>query len=384
MLQDFTYGDGLGGTKRLTGALVNFFNTNFLPWREVQGEHLLLGCGLTTMVGQVGRVLANRGDGILVMAPYYGGFNVSLAIQHGLTPLKVRVDVGDVGTVREVEALEKTRRESEAAGTRVRAVLLCNPHNPLGRCYEREALEAYARFCEKHNLHLMSDEIFAMSVFPSADFPHPPPFISILALDLDSIGVNPARVHCLYGMSKDFNANGFRAGVLVSQHNADLVRCLTATNMFSMVAAPTDALWSAMLNDTKFLAGFLVENRGKLTEAYEYTTGWLRYHGLAYVPAHAAHFLMVDVRSVLEDIERYGALLGVEANGGMKEKELALVEYIRKKKVNLLSGEDHRYPEEGWVRLAFSVRRDFLNVGLRRIEEALGWGPWPGMHEKSI
>lgn len=371
----------MSGTKRLTEALADFLNAHFDPWHKVQGEHLLLGCGLITMVGQVGRAIANRGDGILVVAPYYNGFDASFSIQHGLTPVEVQVGVGVVGTVGELEAMEEAMRESEAAGTRVRAVLLCNPHNPLGRCYKREALEGYARFCEKHNLHLMSDEIFAMSVFPSTDFPHPPIFVSVLSLDLDSIGVNPARIHCLYGMSKDFNANGFRAGVLVSQHNADLIKCLTTTNIFSVVASPSDTLWSALLNDTKFLAEFFVENRAKLTEAYEYTTGWLQHHGLPYVPAHAAHFLMVDVRPVLEDVGRYGALLGVKASDGMRKREAALVDYVRGKKVHLSSGSEHHYPEGGWVRLSFSVRRDYLNVGLRRMEEALGWGQWPGMHD---
>ncbi|KAF9455981.1 pyridoxal phosphate-dependent transferase [Collybia nuda] len=378
---DFTYGDGLSGTKRLTKALVDFLNTYFNPCREVKAEHLLLGCGLITMIGQVGRAVANRGDGILVVAPYYSGFDASFAVEHGLKPVEVRVEIRDVGTMKEIEALEEARWKSEANGTKVRAVLLCNPHNPLGRCYERPVLEAYGRFCERHNLHLISDEIFAMSVYPSQDFPIPPPFVSVLALDLERINVNPARVHCLYGMSKDFNANGFRAGLLVSQHNEGLINCLTTTNMFSVVASPSDALWSALLNDTKILANFFIMNRSKLTEAYEYVTGWLRYQNLPYIPAHAAHFLMVDMRSVLENVVKYGALLGIKVGDEMGKREVALVDYLRVKKVHLSPGSDHHYSERGWIRLSFSVRRDYLNVGLRRIEEALGWSRWPEMKE---
>lgn len=55
-----------------------------------------------------------------------------------------------------IAAYEQALHESEAAGCRIRAVMICNPHNPLGFCYSREALEAYARFCEKHDLHLVS------------------------------------------------------------------------------------------------------------------------------------------------------------------------------------------------------------------------------------
>lgn len=48
--------------------------------------------------------------------------------------------------------------------------IVCNPQNPLGRTYSRETLLAYATFCEENDLHLVSDEIYAMSVYdnPSA------------------------------------------------------------------------------------------------------------------------------------------------------------------------------------------------------------------------
>lgn len=44
-------------------------------------------------------------------------------------------------------------------------MIVCNPQNPLGRTYSRETLLAYARFCEERDLHLVSDEIYAMSVY---------------------------------------------------------------------------------------------------------------------------------------------------------------------------------------------------------------------------
>lgn len=55
-----------------------------------------------------------------------------------------------------VAAYEGAMAASEAQGCKIRAVMVCNPHNPLGFCYSRQALEGYMRFCEKHNLHLVS------------------------------------------------------------------------------------------------------------------------------------------------------------------------------------------------------------------------------------
>ena len=51
------------------------------------------------------------------------------------------------------------------------AVLLCNPHNPSGRCYDREAMLAYGRFVEKHDLHLVVDEVSLRSLPRDAHTP---------------------------------------------------------------------------------------------------------------------------------------------------------------------------------------------------------------------
>ena len=47
----------------------------------------------------------------------------------------------------------------------VRAMLVCNPHNPLGTTVSRSTLAGYCRFAQKHDLHLVSDEIYAMSIY---------------------------------------------------------------------------------------------------------------------------------------------------------------------------------------------------------------------------
>lgn len=70
----------------------------------------------------------------------------------------------------------------------------------IGRCYSADTLEAIAQFCEKHSIHLISDEVYASCVFDSGD-PDAVPFTSILALNLDGI-IDPNLVHVLYGFSK--------------------------------------------------------------------------------------------------------------------------------------------------------------------------------------
>lgn len=66
---------------------------------------------------------------------------------------------------------------------------------------------------------------------------------------------------------------------------------------------------------------------------------------------------------------------------GMRKRESALVDCMREKKMHLSPRSVHHYPEGGWARLLFSLRRIYLSVGLHRMEEVLGWGRWPGIYE---
>ena len=59
------------------------------------------------------------------------------------------------------EAILKAAKD----GVKIRALLLCNPHNPLGKCYTVDALKAHFVLCKKYNIHLISDEIYGLSVF---------------------------------------------------------------------------------------------------------------------------------------------------------------------------------------------------------------------------
>lgn len=78
-----------------------------------------------------------------------------------------------------------------------------------------------ARFCAANDLHLISNEIYARSVFDAKRSPPLPAFVSILSLNLKDI-IDPDLVHVVYGASKDFCANGLRLGVLQTRNNGVL------------------------------------------------------------------------------------------------------------------------------------------------------------------
>lgn len=93
----------------------------------------------------------------------------------------------------------------------VKALVFTNPHNPLAQCYPRTVLEDCLRFCEQHNLHFISDEVYALSTIePGMSGQGLSPFVSILSCDPTSIGCSPSRVHAIWSISKDFGSSGVR------------------------------------------------------------------------------------------------------------------------------------------------------------------------------
>jgi aspartate/methionine/tyrosine aminotransferase len=103
--------------------------------------------------------------------------------------------------------LEKALR---TATIPVKALIITNPHNPLAACYPRNLLEECVKFCEKHSLQFISDEIYALSQFPNGEMTSTIPFTSVLSLNLADLEVEASRVHMLWSMSKDLGQSGLR------------------------------------------------------------------------------------------------------------------------------------------------------------------------------
>lgn len=113
---------------------------------------------------------------------------------------------------------EEVLNEAHKKGVPIKALFLCSPHNPLGRlssrksicilsndlqghCYPREVLIGLMKLCQKHNIHLISDEIYALSVWQNPEVPDAVTFESVLSIDTTGI-IDPGLVHVLWGMSK--------------------------------------------------------------------------------------------------------------------------------------------------------------------------------------
>ena len=238
--------------------------------------------------------------------------------------------------------------QAEADGVKVKALLICNPHNPSGLCYPVETLLGLMRFCASHSIHLISDEIYALSVYPTT--PSAVPFTSALSIDAADV-IDQGSVHVLYGLSKDFGVPGLHLGSLITRN----VKLRSAFRDVGLIHAPSGLachVGSLMLEDGDFVERVISLSRQKLAENYALATRMLDVAGINYWRGGCAgFFLWVDVSALLDGDERHA-----EERMGDKFQENGL----------WLNPGAERGEHSGWVRVIISHDKEKLEEGIRR------------------
>ncbi|RFU75646.1 hypothetical protein TARUN_6604 [Trichoderma arundinaceum] len=360
----FTYGDFF---KRSRTAIASFLTKHLKTVQPIKPEHVAVASGCTSAVEHMAWAFADPGDSILLGRPYYGAFPGDATLRTG-TKLAF-VDFGEDDPLGGdcVKKYEDRLLEAQAKGEKVTGLLLCHPHNPLGRCYSREVLIELLKFCNKYQLHLISDEIYALSIFENKIDTQPPPapFHSVLSIDTTGL-INPALVHVLWGMSKDFGANGLRLGAIISQHNPKLMTALAPAVLLSSVSSLSEHVFANVLEDDAWVENYIKENKRKLGTYYEYIATWAKNNDIAYAPgANAGFFIWVDLGRTY--LKHQGDPAAIKP----EDLDEAVMNALLRHKVFLASGVRFGSEKPGWFRVVFSHDMEYLNEGLGRIVAAV-------------
>ncbi|KAJ4347280.1 uncharacterized protein N0V89_011220 [Didymosphaeria variabile] len=349
--QALGYSYSTAGGQRLPAALAAHLNEYWKPWKPLSGDDIRITGAATALHEILGFSVADPGQGIMTSRPYYGRFELDFGLKVGLrivaadTPLEtcLQPDVVDV--------FEETLQRAKAGGIEVRALLIVNPHNPLGRCYPKETLSALMRFCQKHGIHLISDEIYSFSGFDSAE-PGTHPFTSVLSLEPE---IDGDLLHVIYGMAKDYAVPGLRVGALITRNQA-LLKALKSVVRFHNPSGPSVAIGTAMLEDRVWLRSFIKLSRERVGDAYTYFTGRLSKMGVKYLSrVNAGLFVFVDLSPWLSE----------DVGQGQTAREQELAQRSLDQGFFLQPGEEHAL-EPGWYRLVYTVERRVMDEGLRR------------------
>jgi cystathionine beta-lyase len=303
-------------------------------WR-VPEEALILLPGVIPGFNLACRALTTPGDGVLIQTPVYPPIlrvPGNAAISRDETPL-IRRPSGRYEI--DFEAFEA------AIQSRTRVFLLCNPHNPVGRVFERDELTRMAEVCLRRGLTICADEIHCDVLFQG--HPHLP----IGSLDPEVAD----RTITLMAPSKAFNLAGLKCSVAIVPNaglrerftaaRADLVQSVNVLGLTAALAAYRDGQpW------LEALLRYLEANRDLVVE-YVRT----RLPGVSIFPPEGTFLAWLDWR-----------------RAGISDPFTFLLERAR---VALIDGVRFGTGGEGFTRLNFGCPRSVLVEALDRMRQAM-------------
>ncbi|KAI1123945.1 pyridoxal phosphate-dependent transferase [Nemania abortiva] len=363
--EQLSYQKNYGGNPALLRATSAMMNKFFLPRSPIKPEHIVSGAGAAAILDSIDFAICELDDGLLIDAPMWEGFGIASNLRND--DRLIPVTRPPLYSSKE-QATQHYVKAIEGAPCRIRGIIVCNPQNPYGHIYPEFWMEAILQFCEAQDIHYISDEIYGMSAFGPSPSSGPPvseksepifespetTFKSILSFDLDRLGVNPARVHCIYGISKDLGSSGLRLGFFITQQNHELRHALSVLNRFR-VSNASSLMALGLFSDLLALEAIFARNKMDLRRAAEYVGDFLTFHNVSFYRPTAGCFLW--------------ARLG--GKSATKESDAVLWQDFASAGVALAIGGAFNETERGWFRITYALPQDDLEKGLRRIEAAL-------------
>ena len=303
-------------------------------WR-VEPEAVIPVPGVIAGFNLALRAVTTPGDGLLVQTPVYPPI-LRAAGNHGLTRDDHALTRGADGRY-----TVDTRRFEEAIRPRTRAFLLCNPHNPVGRLFDRRELEAMATACVRRDVAIIADEIHCELVLDGRE--HVP--IATLAPEVE------ARTMTFVAPSKTFNLPGLKCAVAVVPN----------TTLRERLAAPIGDLVPKInvLGHTAAVAAY--------REGDEWLDALLRYL------EGNRDYLAREVPRQLPGVRMAAAEATYLAWLDCRDTGLAdpYTFFLEEAKVALNDGRAFGPGGEGFVRLNFGCPRALLADGVARMAAAL-------------
>ena len=302
---------------------------------------------------------------------FIDGFDFQFKARSIVTPIPVAANsIENSLTDALIPALEEAYNNAPCP---VRAMLMTNPSNPLAQCYPQSCLEECLRFCQRKNIHYISDEVYALTSFPCPELPEPVPFVSVLSLDVARIGCDLSRIHMVWSTSKDFGQSGMRMvryqlldarrtpmmtspqGCTVTQGSPEMAVGLALAS--NTTTSTLSSIFVSTLLNSPEVPKLLALNSDRLAQAYLSVTTVLKKHKIFYIPAYAGLYLFAKIAP----------------NAKRWEDESSKIQTLKEAGVLVSPGKTFHGPdnEKGWARICFGIEKSKLEEALRRLDHAL-------------
>ena len=291
------------------------------------GNEIVITVGVSEALYLAMSALLNPGEEVIIPTPCFVSYQAE-AILAGGVPVELPTRVDDNFLVRPA-ALEA------AITPKTKAILIGYPNNPTGAEATREVLVEVARIAEKHDLIVISDELYDQLVYGVSHVCFP------------ALPGMRERTILLGGFSKNYAMTGWRAGFAAAP--AEILEGLVRIHQYTIMSAPTmsqAAALEAILNGHEHVEAMRTEydRRRKLI------VGGLNQLGLPTFEPHGAFYAFPNISA-----------------SGMNDDAFAL-KLLDEEKVAVVPGTAFGAGGEGFVRCSYATSYEKIEEALRRIE----------------
>jgi len=325
-------------------AVIHWIKKRY-DWK-IEPEWIVYTNGITPSLSVSVRTFTDMGDGVVIQPPvYYPFFSVIENSGARIIKNELKYDKEENTYSIDFEDLERKFETCDSKikrDNRSRMIILCSPHNPVGRVWSEEELKKIGELALEHDVMVVSDEIFSDYVYERKQTP-----FSSLSEEIAHNSIT------MLAPTKTFNIAGLNIGIAVIP-NTDLrrrfensrERLVKQGNVFGFTA---------------------------LKAAYNHGEEWLEAQ-LDYLKEnkdYAVNFVQENIPKV-EVVDPEGTfLLWMDFNElGLKPEELDEL-LLNEAKVALNNGAWFGENGKGFMRLNFACPRSTLKEGLKRIMRAI-------------
>jgi len=165
---------------------------------EYTPEQIVVASGAKHSIYIALQVLLNPGDEVILPAPYWVTYFDAIKMAGGVPVV--------IPATKEADFKITAEQLSDAVTGKTKLLILNNPSNPTGMLYDAHELRALANVCLRHDLYIMSDEVYYQFVYDGKEF------TSVAALGRDI----QERTIIVNGVSKTYAMTGWRIGYTAS------------------------------------------------------------------------------------------------------------------------------------------------------------------------
>ena len=322
----YTQYTGNRGLPVLRELISRYMNERFGV--EYPAENIIVTVGASEGIDLVMRAICDPGDEVLVPDPGYVSYSPCVTLSGGV-PVHV--------PCRQENAFILTPEQLERAITpRTKAIILPYPNNPTGGIMPKEQLEAIAPVLEKHDLLIVSDEIYAELTYLDNH------------VSIASIPGMRERTIVINGFSKSHAMTGWRLGYACGPEV--IIKQMLKIHQFAIMCAPTTSQYAAveaLRNGDEDVAMMREEYNGRR----RYVLERFKEMGLSCFEPFGAFYAFPCIKDL-----------------GMTSDEFA-TKLLQTKKVAVVPGTAFGACGEGFLRISYAYSLDDLRIALDRVAE---------------